>query len=67
MPIYTYTCKKCGKQFDLLIGMTVNETELKCPKCGNKDIEKIFSGSFNIRGSGISGCPACSTGKCDLS
>jgi len=66
MPIYTYICKDCGEKFDLLIGITSEETELKCKKCGGKNIEKILS-SFSVgasgRGSDYSG-PSCSTGTC---
>ncbi len=66
MPIYTYICKDCGEKFDLLIGITSKETELKCKKCGGKNIEKSLS-SFSVGASGrgdSSAGPSCPTGTC---
>ncbi|MDP8218613.1 MAG: zinc ribbon domain-containing protein [Candidatus Theseobacter exili] len=64
MPIYTYTCNDCGETFDLLVGMTAKKTELKCPKCNNKNIKKEM-GSFNVGKTGGSGS-SCPTGTCNL-
>jgi len=68
MPIYAYVCKDCGHNFDLLVGVTSEKVELKCPKCGSKDIERKFA-SFGIKvssGSKDSGSsyPTCPTGTC---
>lgn len=68
MPVYTYICNKCGEKFDLLIGVTSGETELKCKKCRSKDIQRTFS-SFNAGHSGDksgSSGPSCPTGTCSL-
>ncbi|MCK5534400.1 zinc ribbon domain-containing protein [bacterium] len=62
MPIYTYFCKDCGEKFDLLLGVTSEKVELKCKKCGRKNIKKILS-SFNVGNSGSSG-PSCPSGTC---
>ncbi|MBD3264500.1 MAG: zinc ribbon domain-containing protein [Candidatus Omnitrophica bacterium] len=68
MPLYSYTCKGCGKNFDLLVGVTSEKTELKCQECGSKSIKRIF-GSFSLgtsnkdKGSSASSCPA---GTCPL-
>ncbi len=51
MPLYSYVCKDCGETFDLLVGVTVQKTELKCRKCGSEHIEKTF-GSFSMGASG---------------
>jgi len=69
MPVYTYICKDCGQNFDLLVGMTYENVELKCKRCGSKNIKKTF-GTFNVGGPGDkanssgSGCPTgvCPTG-----
>ena len=29
MPIYTYICNECGEKFDLLVGVTAQQEELK--------------------------------------
>jgi len=66
MPVYTYICKDCGEKFDLLIGVTSEETELKCKKCNSRNIDKILS-SFSVGNSGnksSSSGPSCPTGTC---
>jgi len=68
MPLYTYCCKKCSEKFDLLIGMSQEKTELQCPACKSKHIEKAFA-SFRVHGSGgdrhtSSKCGSCSGGSC---
>ncbi|GAF83365.1 unnamed protein product [marine sediment metagenome] len=70
MPIYTYICKDCSEEFDLLVGVVSGKTELKCKKCGSSHIEKTFapfgvnvsSRSNNLSSSG----PSCPTGTCPL-
>jgi putative FmdB family regulatory protein len=66
MPIYSYHCKECDNHFELLVGVTADSNEKKCPKCGNKNIEKTLS-SFSFRmGQSSTGSPSgsCSTGGC---
>jgi len=67
MPIYSYICKNCGEGFDLLVGVTSDDTELKCKKCKSNDVKKIIS-SFSVGGvdndSGYSG--SCPTGTCPV-
>ncbi|MFH2138005.1 MAG: FmdB family zinc ribbon protein [Candidatus Omnitrophota bacterium] len=69
MPIYTYVCKDCGEQFDLLVGVTSDKTAKKCSKCGSKKIEKIFS-AFSVGkqtkacGFKPSTCPTSGKGCC---
>ena len=48
MPIYNYTCNACGKNFDLLVGVTSKKTSLKCKSCGSKDITKSFA-AFGVK------------------
>ena len=47
MPIYEYECGKCGAQYAELVMSKEEEARLKCPKCGSKRRERIFS-SFGI-------------------
>ena len=68
MPIYTYVCNECGKNFDLLVGVTSERVEPKCRKCGSRNIEKTLS-SFSVGNSkdkssslGLS----CPTGTCPI-
>ncbi|MDI6821747.1 MAG: zinc ribbon domain-containing protein [Actinomycetota bacterium] len=50
MPIYIYKCRDCGQEFELLVGMGSSKEELKCKKCGSKNLERVFS-AFGIGGS----------------
>jgi len=63
MPIYIYQCEKCGYKFELLIGVTQKEEELKCKKCGSREISKIWGG-FNIGKVSSKKGPSCSAGSC---
>jgi len=66
MPVYTYICKDCGEKFDLLIGVSSEETKLKCKKCNSRNIDKILS-SFRVGDGGSSSSssgPSCPTGTC---
>ena len=40
MPIYEYTCKDCGSDFELLIR---GAEKPKCPTCGKAHLTKSFS------------------------
>jgi putative FmdB family regulatory protein len=64
MPLYEFTCRKCGHQFEELVGMSDLEAgKVKCPACRSKRIEKGMS-SFATgtagapSGSGAGGCGA---------
>ena len=65
MPIYTYVCKDCGENFDLLVGVTSEKAELKCKQCNSKNIKRTL-GSFSVGNSSdkSSSGPSCPTGTC---
>jgi putative FmdB family regulatory protein len=51
MPIYEYTCQKCGHHLEVMQKMS-DKPLSKCPECKGK-LEKIFSQtSFQLKGSG---------------
>ena len=69
MPIYSYSCKKCGNKFELLEGMTARKAEKKCSHCGSKQIEKTLAAFSVGAASGGNNFPAgtsCPTGTCGL-
>ena len=39
MPIFEFTCKSCGYEFEAL----VRKNAPKCPSCGKAELEKKFS------------------------
>jgi len=70
---YDLRCLKCGEEFN--VKATVNEREkkyIKCPSCGNNELERIYSTMNIMRSSGNSKDTApscsipggCSTGYC---
>ncbi|HEX5083515.1 MAG TPA: FmdB family zinc ribbon protein [Blastocatellia bacterium] len=51
MPIYEYTCEKCGRHLEVMQKMS-DKPLSRCPECKGK-LEKIFSQtSFQLKGSG---------------
>ncbi len=50
MPIYEFTCNKCGKEFEALI-LSKDDSMPACPECNGKDVSKLMSvGSFRAQG-----------------
>lgn len=50
MPIYEYSCKKCGN-FETMQRITENPLK-KCPTCGAKVTKLISHSAFHLKGSG---------------
>ncbi|MFY9139345.1 MAG: zinc ribbon domain-containing protein [Thermacetogeniaceae bacterium] len=46
MPVYSFTCNKCGKEFTKLVAIK-DKDQLTCPDCGCGDLKQIF-GRFNF-------------------
>lgn len=61
MPIYEFKCKKCEEFFELLVFKS-DDDEIKCPKCGEQEFERVMSRTnFKVPG----GSSACSSaGNC---
>ena len=80
MPIYSYKCKGCGREFDLLVGVSSEKTAMLCPGCKSPDIEKtiaVFSAVVDATNKGHdchsagaccggSGGGACPGGMCPM-
>ena len=43
MPIYEYECGKCGEKFELRRSIADSDSEVKCPKCGAENPQRVFS------------------------
>jgi len=54
MPIFDFTCKDCGKKFDLIISNN-DKKKVKCPDCGSSEIIQLLS-LFNTGGSSRENC-----------
>jgi putative FmdB family regulatory protein len=63
MPLYTYRCKKCGHEVEVLV-VGGRGAPAKCPKCAGRAIERRFGGFSCGGGSGkqkkSSSCSAAS-------
>jgi putative FmdB family regulatory protein len=56
MPIYEYTCKQCGHQFEELVRADEKPT---CPACGDSRLERQWSvPAAHVAESSASSCPA---------
>lgn len=73
MAFYDYKCSKCNNVFEISKGMNETITDLKCPKCENTKVKRIFSGIRFKMGKaelldkyGTSGgaCDTCVDGAC---
>ncbi|MBD3179376.1 MAG: zinc ribbon domain-containing protein [Candidatus Latescibacteria bacterium] len=49
MPIYRYSCSKCGNEFARLVRSS--DASVTCPECGSEEVEKLFS-RFSSPGAG---------------
>lgn len=56
MPLYEYTCRKCKRDFELLIR---SDEAAQCPECGSRKLEKLLSVPAAHVGSGAGALPIC--------
>lgn len=68
MPIYEYTCRKCGCEFEVII---FGDDTPECPECGARDPQKNMSSfgfsvgsKFKSSGKMSGGCSGCSSPDC---
>jgi len=66
MPIYEYTCQKCGAELELLVSNS--RARPACEQCGSKQLERRLS-TFSAHGGAApscaeDACPTCPSGGC---
>ena len=49
MPIYEFSCDKCGRVFDLMV-LGGDRVEMKCPDCGSQEVTKLISHTSHTMG-----------------
>ncbi|MBN1448951.1 MAG: zinc ribbon domain-containing protein [Bacteroidetes bacterium] len=64
MPIFEYTCKDCGSQFDVLHKGVENPELVQCPRCDSRSAAKKFSTFSASVGSSPSFSSGCEGGSC---
>jgi len=50
MPVYDYVCNDCQKTFELVLSLKEHDTEIKCPKCGSKNVEQEVTAFYTVTG-----------------
>ena len=50
MPVYDYVCNDCNKTFELHLTLQQHDTEIKCPKCGSRNVEQEATAFFAVTG-----------------
>ena len=43
MPLYEYSCRGCGRRFEVLQRVGADHSGVGCPVCGSDDVAKQFS------------------------
>jgi putative FmdB family regulatory protein len=43
MPMYEYRCAECGREHEQLRRMSDADTNVECPHCGSKKVERQVS------------------------
>lgn len=62
MPLYEFTCRKCGKVFEELLSLSeLAAGEVVCPACGAAEVARGLS-TFATSGGEGSGGGACGGG-----
>ncbi|NIM98165.1 MAG: zinc ribbon domain-containing protein [candidate division Zixibacteria bacterium] len=70
MPIYEYSCQRCGAKFDILQRASTSQAPA-CPKCRSNQVKKLLSvfafssgGEFVSSSSKGTSCSTCSSRDC---
>lgn len=70
MPLYEFRCLECQEVFEILVIKSDDQKEMKCPKCGAENFERVMSAAaFAMGGSGSPSnvstqSRSCSGGSC---
>ena len=68
MPLYEYTCRGCGRRFDVLQRVGADARDVVCPGCGGHEVAKqhstFASAVAGSSGSGPMPCGAPSASSC---
>ncbi len=54
MPLYEYQCRSCGSTFEMLRRVSDSDSDLECPNCRSRRVERQFS-TFAAGGCGTQG------------
>ena len=60
MPLFPFTCKRCGKGFDFFLRLSDSRRDLICPFCNGEEVEEILDSEREESTASVS------TGVCGL-
>ena len=43
MPIYEYECQSCSEKFEMFRSISDDDSEIKCPNCGQNKSRRVLS------------------------
>jgi putative FmdB family regulatory protein len=49
MPVFEYRCPHCNRKFSVLVGMTAEKDDEKCPHCGGEGATRLVSRFARVR------------------
>jgi putative FmdB family regulatory protein len=49
MPVFEYRCGACARKYSVLVGMTSQADDLRCPECGAEAGTKLVSRFARVR------------------
>lgn len=61
MPLYEFECHGCHKRFEELVS---SSSDVECPKCGSRDLEKLMSAFAVGGGAATAAIDASPCGSC---
>ncbi len=65
MPMYEFSCRKCGNVFEeLFFSSKIDLKEINCPACNSGRIERLMSAPASTLSSGCDDCSASSCSGC---
>jgi putative FmdB family regulatory protein len=63
MPIYEFSCSKCGHTFEELILRSGDTEDLECPRCGARQVSRLLSATAQVAAPGSATSGACGPGS----
>lgn len=68
MPMYDYRCKNCDEVFEeLVVSSSVPDEEIRCPKCGQNNSERMLSAPMVSTGGSSNSISSLSSNGCGYS
>ncbi len=60
MPLYEYSCRGCGRRFEVLQRVGADGSDVACPGCGGREVARQLSTfASSVAGSGGPGAMPC--------